>query len=352
MRSMTAPFRHSVQRVTIAELKRLVPLAEMIATLGLKHRGRSLQCPNAGAHKHGDRNPSASISKSGWSWHCHTCKAGGTVFDLVMVARGCSQQEAYIALADYAGIAISPAELGQLSGQPPTPPIETPTPAPPEPPKPATKDIQDFLIDSQRRLLNGDHAKGYLQKRGIPFELARDTGLGFAPRGTWPHRRGQGQPRIVAPLTTPDGTLLTLYGRSTVMCEKSLRHDFLPGAKGVFHAQSLKEDWVVLTEGVFDTLACLTAGRPSTALCGLTTRENWWQAIAANNIIIALDADEAADYRRETIVQEAKQWKTRILLLKGESLHPHKDLNEYWVQEKRLPHALIEPTAITGASQP
>ncbi len=352
MRPMTTRFHPSGRPVTLADLKQLVPISEMAATLGLKHRGRSMQCPNGAAHKHGDRNPSASLSKTRWSWHCNKCGVGGSVADLIMVARGCSLQEAYEALADYAGVPISPAELGALTHDVPVPYTAIALPPPPAPPQPATKEIHDFLLESQRHLCHSDEAARYLETRGIPLHLATDTGLGFAPRGTWPHRRGHGQPRIVAALTAPDGTLLTLYGRSTVMCEKALRHDFLPGAKGVFHAPSLKEDWVILAEGVFDALACLAAGRPATALCGLTTRETWWQAIEADNIIIALDADDAGQYRREGITQEAKHWKTRILLLKSESLHPHKDLNEYWVFEKRLPHALIDPTGATGAAQP
>lgn len=39
----------------------------------------------------------------------------------------------------------------------------------------------------------------------------------------------------------------------------------LHGAKGIFNAAALKEEGVVLVEGVFDALACLAGGLPAAA---------------------------------------------------------------------------------------
>lgn len=327
----------------IEQVKHAVPLTEMIDYLKLRRRGRAIQCPNPQAHKHGDRTMSAYLAASGWSWRCYGCQTGGTVLDLVMIAQGLSRMDAALALADYAGIPISPAERATLlasssSAPPPIPTRHMPTPDPP--PTPASVQVHTFLATTQTTLPTSDHAQSYLAKRGIPLATARAAQLGFAPRGAWPHTRGARQPRIVAPLTTPDGTLLTLYGRSTVLCEKPLRHDFLPGAKGIFNAIALKEEGVVLVEGVFDALACLAGGLPAAALCGLATRETWWATLPAKTLVLALDADEAAQQRWEALAASAAQAGKRVLALKPEHLHPHKDLSECWTTTGALPSAL------------
>jgi DNA primase len=289
---------------------------------------------------------SAWISPKGKSWHCHGCGAGGTVLDLMSIVRGYTIHEAALSLADYAGIPVSPAETAyfttaRIPGSPPSPP-----PVPDAPPAPASTEVDRSLQESQARLASSDHAITYLTRRGISLSIARAAGIGFAPRRSWPNTRGAGQPRIVAPLTTPDGTLLTLYGRSTVRCEKPLRHDFLPGAKGVFHASSLAHDHVVMIEGVFDALACLAGGLQATALCGVSIRDAWWRAITATHLTIAMDADEAgqaAQHRLEDLARTGFAAGKRITLLKPSALKGHKDLSEYWVHERSLPTTHLEP---------
>lgn len=326
----------------IERVKHAVPLTEMVTYLHLRRRGRAIQCPNSQAHKHGDRTMSAYIATSGWSWRCYGCQAGGTVLDLVMIAQGLSRMDAALALADYTGIPVSPAERMLLNGlSSPPPPVPTRRePAPDLPPAPASAATHAFLATVQAQLTTRDQAQAYLLKRGIPLAIAQSVHLGFAPRGLWPNLRGAKQPRIVAPLTTPDGTILTLYGRSTVLCEKPLRHDFLPGAKGIFNAAALKQEGVVLVEGVFDALACLAGGLPAAALCGLTIREAWWTALPAKTLILALDADEAAQQRWETLATAAAQAGKRVHTLKAAHLHPHKDLSEMWANTGALPAAL------------
>jgi hypothetical protein len=39
-------------------------------------------------------------------WHCHRCHAGGSVYDLVMAARGCSFREALSLVAGIAGVPL------------------------------------------------------------------------------------------------------------------------------------------------------------------------------------------------------------------------------------------------------
>lgn len=328
--------------VDYATIKTLVPLNEIVDFFNLRRRGRSIHCPNVNAHSHGDKTPSAWISKTGYSWHCYACDAGGSVIDLVMAARELPMHDAALVLADYAGIPTSAGDLTAPSYAPPLTPIVRPGPLPDPPIAPTSPDVHVFLEATQHALLSSDHAQAYLAKRKIPIDLAIRTGLGFAARGAWPERRGNKHPRLVAPLTSPDRTLLTLYGRSTVMCPKHYRHDFLPGIKGVFHATALEHPTVILTEGVFDALSVLAAQIPATAICGLCIRDQWWKRIKATTIILALDADTAGQARWHTLAETATHYGKRAIYLKPGNLSPHKDLNEYWVATGTLPKALID----------
>ena len=56
-----------------AAVKSRVSIGEMIERFGLRHRGRSMQCPNYAEHTHGDRSMSAWISSTGRTWHCYGC---------------------------------------------------------------------------------------------------------------------------------------------------------------------------------------------------------------------------------------------------------------------------------------
>ena len=336
----TAPVRGYPPAIYQA-IKHAVPVTELIDSLAIKRRGQSFRCPNGSAHKHGDRHLSGWIASSGKTWTCMGCHIYGSVIDLVMFVHGLSSTEAIRVLAQYAGISLPDLLAG--SPAPSLRPIPSPVPPPEVAPRPAKPDVHAFLAQAQAALPTSDQAQAYLLRRGIPLELARKTGLGFAARTTWPHTRGKGQPRLVAPLTTPEGMLLTLYGRSTVDCPKSLRHDFLPGDKGVFHAASLAEDGVILLEGVFDALACLAAGRPATAICGLSIRDTWWAAIRAPRVILAVDGDQAGQDRAIILAETGAQAGKIIHILRPEHLQTHKDLNEYWVAHHTLPAVLKRP---------
>jgi DNA primase len=300
-------------------LKANLSLRDTLDQLGLAHRGRSMQCPNRKAHQHGDQTRSAYVSPSWRTWHCHACGAGGSVIDLYAVAHEITLVEAGRALEAAYGLGDALRPLPR--------PIAAPAPSL----RPASTEVRAALETFQAALTWSDLARQYLEERGILLALAVKAGLGFARRGSWPNERGDGQPRIIAPVTTPDGTLLTLYGRSTFACAKYLRHDFLPGDKGIFNTSALKEETVVLTEGVFDALAVLAAGKPAAALCGLSMREEWWQEIAAKAIILAVDADEAGQLRGEELTKQAVKAGKRVIRLEMAELEGCKDLNEYWV---------------------
>ncbi len=320
--------------IDYAQIKHLIPLDTIIDSLNLRQRGRSIHCPNTSAHSHGDKTPSAYISSSRHTWHCHACGAGGSVIDLIAIAHDLPRHSAALFLQSYAGLPCD-----HLSSRHFLHPIPTQSFAISSPPSPTLR-VTDFLLNAQRLLTPQSPGHLYLTKRGIPLAIAQLTGLGFAPRTTWLNHRGSGQPRLVAPLTWPDGTLATLYGRSTVNCHKLLKHDLLPGPKGLFNPAALTAPILILTEGIFDALSVLTAGKPAAALCGLSIRDAWWREIPARVIIVAVDADLAGQERGQMLAACAAQAGKQVIMLHAHDLEGHKDLNEYWTIMKRLPSTL------------
>ena len=135
----------------------------------------------------------------------------------------------------------------------------------PRAPAPARPDLAQQLAAFQAAL-PGSRGEAYLQQRGIPLALALQHGVGYAAPGTWPHAsRDWRGGRVVFPHTTPDGSVVNLYGRAVGTAEqvpKAKRHDHLPGAKGYFNAAALHlgEGALWVCEGAFDALALLAAG--------------------------------------------------------------------------------------------
>jgi len=322
------------------EIKNRVPLVDFIRTLqDLRIRHLSFRCPNASAHKHGDKNPSAAVHHTQRSWVCKGCGAWGSVIDIYKYYYGVPQADAIIAMAEYAG--ITPA-YGAVSKPAPVRPTVIPrlddTPIAPAPP-----DVHTFLVKAQAEFRTNPVAQAYVvETRGIPLDLALSVGVGFAPRGDWLNWRGNRQPRVIVPLTTPDGTLINLYGRSIVNCDKALRHDFLPGPKGIFHAPSLASNGVVLVEGVFDALTVLAAGQPSSAIMGLSIRDTWWKEMGAQIILLAADDDEAGRSRQLEIAEIGAKLAGKLVYCPKENyLGDRKDFNDFWLKvEHRLPKSI------------
>jgi DNA primase len=164
---VTAPLRYDV-----AAIRRENPLADVVRGYGVSLRplGRSLVglCP-----LHGDRatpNLHVYVDPSGArdNWFCFRCMAGGDVVTFVMRAEG---------------IEFAPAceRLGgrQVAGPRAAEP-------PPSPPRWDRLSLPEQVILNlatavyQRRLRAAPAALAYLRARGIPDEVVRDCGLGYA----------------------------------------------------------------------------------------------------------------------------------------------------------------------------
>jgi len=203
------------------------------------------------------------------------------------------------------------------------------TPAPEQP------DLAQQLAAFQAAL-PGSGGEAYLQQRGIPLALAQRCGVGYAAPGTWPHpARDWRGGRVVFPHTTPDGTLVNLYGRAVGTEEqvpKAKRHDHLPGAKGSFNATALQAGleplWVC--EGAFDALALLAAGVSRViAIFGVQGwRWDWVREV--RELVFALDTDPAGQQQWRQLARQAALRGKQVAVLPAAAYGGYKDVNEAW----------------------
>ena len=147
--------------------------------LGLEVKGRTLRCPNAEAHAHGDKHPSASIGPE--AWKCHACGAGGDALELVRVVRWLTFPEALAELADLTGV-LPNGNMGNRRAPRPSPRLVE-VPKPPTVPDGAAGLLAAVWALVEPLLLT-DEAMAYLKGRAIEPWTVRETGA----RDWWPRR--------------------------------------------------------------------------------------------------------------------------------------------------------------------
>jgi DNA primase len=189
------------------------------------------------------------------------------------------------------------------------------------------------ILAEYEAALPGSPGEAYLERRGIPLELARAMRAGYAPQGRWPQRtRDWEEGRLVFPHTNERGQVVNLYGRAvelTKQAPKELRHAHLSGPKGLFNAEALKSPTVYICEGVFDALSLMAAGyTESVALFGLTPPP--WQWVRAATLVLCFDADAGRKARELAFEARLALGKT-VYVLTADDLGGHKDLNEAYL---------------------
>jgi DNA primase len=133
--------------------------------------------------------------------------------------------------------------------------------------------------------------------------------------------------------------VVNLYGRAVGPDEavpKELRHDHLPGAKGVFNATALRGDAVFVCEGVFDALSLMAAGHPNAvAIFGVEgLRWLWFRSV--RRVVFALDADQRGQEAWRRLAWEAVLRGKQVFYVPEHVYRGCKDLNEVWVKHGRL----------------
>jgi DNA primase len=204
------------------------------------------------------------------------------------------------------------------------------------------KELIPILQDLQN-LLPGSKGEAYLQKRKIPLAIAKQYGLGFAENGKWPHLK-DGRPvrqstwgRVVFPHTNPQGEIVNLYGRAVEIAPvaKDMKHDHLPGAKGVFNAQALSSSTVFICEGAFNAISLITAGyKNACAIFGVDGLR--WEWIQASKIVFCLDSDSTGIKKQQELSWQAVLRGYQVFFLDQTIYGSFKDLNEVFTHTGKL----------------
>lgn len=321
-----------IDQATIDQVKQQVDLYAVISRLhDLKRSGSGWVglCPF-----HAEKTPSFRVTPDKGTWHCFGCGLHGDAFEFLQRHQGISFAEAVEQLAGQAGIPV-----GREARGPSTPRYEAkfvPPKSRPSETVPVGQEAQAALDLARGHL--GD-AGAYLAGRRIPVELARRYGAGFLRQGE-SIEPGFSGPRVVFPLTAPDGQIVNVYGRSTdPQASKKDRHRALSRPKGLFNAPALALDgplWIV--EGTFDAMALLAAGiEKVVAPIGLEGFD-WAWLRGQREIVIGLDTDDAGRQAAEKMRDEARYRGHKASILDVACYGGCKDVSEAWAA-----HALVLP---------
>lgn len=253
---------------------------DLVATaehLGLgTHHHNQWRCPDP-THAQTGATPPASITAHGPDgygvWHCHGCGAGGSVLDMLALAKGLSVAEAFAVARQLAG-------MPEMAPRPPADLAAITTPA---------HDPDDDRVDDPEALA------GYLAGRGWSPEVAERYGL-HAVRGRW------GYTRIRHPYRS-GGHVQWWQDRSIHEADTGPKWHSPRGMSRVAYALDLarvpeRPDPVWIVEGPADaiTLAHVLPGDAAiVGLPGTSGVGKWAHLWAGRPTIVATDADPAGD---------------------------------------------------------
>ena len=323
----------------------------------------AIRCPYP---DHDEKTPSFHVEPEKRVYLCRGCGRSGDAIRLVRDLRGgTSFAEAVEFVAGVMGIEF-PAGRDGASGYPSQPPPRRARPrlrperTPPAPVEPVglKRGSLEGVYGLCVAALPGSIGERYLvERRGVPADLARPYGLGYAPPRRWPYddawRKEKGETprhlweygRIVFPHTRPDGAVVNLYGRAVGESERlpperreafgKLKHRHLSGNRGYFNAPALAPGNVpggggsatlVVCEGPLDALAVIAAGHERTvAILGVNGWRPEWLPGDVRDLVFAMDADAAGDKGWRSIAQQARRMGVRVTHLTSAAYGGEKD---------------------------
>ena len=187
---------------TTTELLKPQYLRQYLADTGRTvQRDGQMQCPNAAAHKNGDKNPSAHLYENDGTGKpqvkCFACGGKWDIFQLWQLDNGGSFKDAKAGLCSRFGLSDKPSAPGRAaqpfaiagSGADETARRSTGTGAErqAQAAKP-NKDTKDYVAKCALTLQSGTEGEAgreYLLKRGISLETARRFNVGFDAAAGW-----------------------------------------------------------------------------------------------------------------------------------------------------------------------
>ncbi len=152
----------------VDEVKARIDIADLVGeSVPLRKTGRTFKalCPF-----HTEKTPSFTVDPSRQTWRCFgACSEGGDVFSWVMRRQGVEFREALRILAERAGVQLAPMDAQAEERQKRLGRLRSANEA-------AVRFYRRSLEDAE-----AGEARGYLERRGVPGEVAERFGLGYAP---------------------------------------------------------------------------------------------------------------------------------------------------------------------------
>jgi len=313
----------------IEQIKEKIDIVEFIGGyLKLQKTGINYKalCPF-----HSEKTPSFFVSPTRQIWHCFGCNRGSSIFDFLMEIEGVEFSDALKILAQKAGIELKRED----------PRLKTERQRLLEICEIATKFFEKQLEKSK----NGNQIKNYLLKRGLNEESIKKWRLGYAPnnwRALSDFLVGRGykrkeiikagltlkkeesgfnkidiyqsydffRQRIIFPIFNLNSQVIAFAGRLVPdQEEEKAKYINTPITPLYNKSQTLyglnfakleikKRDFVILTEGYFDTILLQQAGfENSVAVTGSALTEQHLKILKryTNNLSTAFDMDLAGD---------------------------------------------------------
>lgn len=291
------PFNESQKNAISAIKSKLVEFME-IEGISLRPNN-SFSCPNYAMHSNGDKNPSASVQtehESGPKWKCHRCGEGGDTFDMANITRGYEIEgpgfllETIPELCNELNIALPVSDDNEETAIDPTYILQSE----------AKKYIKDNLITA-KELIGEKYGRNYTKefaeqilkaypiakgidkqnrKNPLLYHGNKDTLLipimydgvlkGTVTRTAKDSVDEDGEP-LPKYLNSPKQITIKGKGKEEDVVIEMPYETVLNLSKGM--AKARREKIVVVMEGVFNTLACITTGLPTVGILG--TNAGW-----------------------------------------------------------------------------
>jgi hypothetical protein len=237
---------------------------------------------NRGAHRHADRDPSASVNVATGAWCCHGCGAKGGAYDAAL-ALGWSQSEA-MALLERHGLSGRQGAARSTFTSIPTSAL-----------RPTEADVSRW----GRNLLADPQALQRLdQLRGWHWAAIERLEVGYdGRRVTFPYRNTDG--RLVG-IGRYNPSPNRRAGEPKLTADKGSRRELYPAPELVREAS-----WIVLLEGEPDAVRAASLALPAVAVPGVEGwRGEYVERFRGRRVVICFDCDRPGRRAAERVALE------------------------------------------------
>jgi Toprim-like len=171
---------------------------------------------------------------------------------------------------------------------------------------------------------DGAAGAAYLERRGIPLQLAAAAGVRFS--ATWgASSKWSGVPAVVFPMRDESGAYVAAHGRYVTGNLKARTEG--PTSLALFETPgALEVQTFALVEAPIDALSLTALGLPAVAMVGTSPQAWLHRHVYERRVLIATDADDAGDTAAAALVAQLGSFGAQVERLRPPV--PTKDWNE------------------------